>query len=586
MTAWLSHRHLPLLAAVLAMLLCAPALGHGWYGDDWFHRAVLLDSGLFPTSEPLWSLFHFLSPESNALITEWGIFPWWGDADARARFLRPLSALTHVADIRLWPHSAPLQHLHSLLWLGAAVAVMGTAARAMLRDVAGPLAAGLAVVLYAIDDAHSTPAAWLANRNALVAITFGGAALLAHLRGTRMNHKAHWGLPVAVGLTAVALASAEAGLGAVAWIGAWELTCGRGSLVRRGARLLPYVLLIGVWRALYDHWDYGASGSGLYIDPGASPLVFAQALAGRWPHLAAVTFAPLPVDLWAALKIDQRAVALLPALFVLAGVGWLAWPLLRRRDAVGDRTRLALVGAAVCVVPPAAAFPMDRVVGFAILGAAMLYALLYVHGTATGIRRHALTLVLLVQGPISAVMLVAKVAALPMMGQLFGAGATGAPADPAIADQVLLYVNGTDFAAIYTPVHRHGEGTAPIPKRTALLTSCLTENTVARVDVDTLRITAKDGWLARGLDQLVRAPEDPLHLGDRIERPDFTATVEALTEDGRPATVRFDFVRPVDDPQHRWVAFEGTTLTPGHVVPWTPPAVGETVVLPWALPLR
>ena len=106
-----------------------------------------------------------------------GIFPWWTDPLIKAEFLQPLTVATHRLDYRLWPDSAVLMHAHSLLWCAALVA----ATAVLYRRLMGPTpAAGVAALLFAVDDAHGGPAGWIANRNALVAATFGVLALLAH----------------------------------------------------------------------------------------------------------------------------------------------------------------------------------------------------------------------------------------------------------------------------------------------------------------------------------------------------------------------------------------------------------------------
>jgi hypothetical protein len=42
LTIPLTHRRLPAMAAVLAIVLTLPALGAGWLMDDYYHRVVLL----------------------------------------------------------------------------------------------------------------------------------------------------------------------------------------------------------------------------------------------------------------------------------------------------------------------------------------------------------------------------------------------------------------------------------------------------------------------------------------------------------------------------------------------------------------
>ena len=57
--------------------------------------------------------------------------PWWGSPDLHQAFLRYASTLTMMLDYRLWPNYPALMHLHSLLWLAAAV----LAAALLYREV-------------------------------------------------------------------------------------------------------------------------------------------------------------------------------------------------------------------------------------------------------------------------------------------------------------------------------------------------------------------------------------------------------------------------------------------------------------------
>ena len=77
---------------------------------------------------------------------------------------------THWLDYQLWPDAPWMMHAQSLVWLAGTVLIAGLLYR---RIEAVPWVAGLAVLLYAVDDARAAPASWIANRNALVASVFG-----------------------------------------------------------------------------------------------------------------------------------------------------------------------------------------------------------------------------------------------------------------------------------------------------------------------------------------------------------------------------------------------------------------------------
>ena len=570
--------------AALAIGLASPALRHGWAGDDWYHKIVLGQTGLLGERHPTWDLFRFLAPgPTNDALAARGLLPWWADLDVRAGFLRPISALTHQLDQALWPDSAALQHAHSLLWFGLAVALWGALLRGWLR----PAAAGaglLAALLYAVDDGHAVPAAWLANRNSLVALSFTAGSLIAW--GRWLAAPRVFTYLVSLTLGGAALLAAEAGLAVVAWVAAWQLTLAPGPLPRRLTALLPWAALVVGWRLIYDAWGYGASASGLYIDPGAGLLRFAGALAIRLPVLLSALWLPLPVDLWAALHQDHHLPVAIAALLPTAAVLALAAPLLRRDDPSGARARFALLGALLCAVPPSAAFPMDRVLGPAAAGAAALLALLATDPALGAARRRAARALVVVHAVAGPALLFGRTATLDVLGQVFDAGADAVPVAPGVADQTVIFVNGTDFTAVYTVVVREVRGGAPAPAAVGVLGPALSRTALHRPDAQTLVLRPDGGFLGRGLERLMRSAERPFRVGDRARRPGFEAEVREITADGRPAEVAFHFDRPLEDPGYLWMSFEGMSPWGEHLVPWTPPPVGAQLQLGPALPLR
>src|SRR5262249_13600395 len=114
-----------------------------------------------------------------------GAYPWWTLPEGQVAFWRPLSALTHWIDFALWPDAPQVMHGQSLLWLG----LLGAAAAALYRRIGANAggAAALAGVLYAVDHTHGFAAAWVSNRNILLAALFGVLALGAHTRWRRQG---------------------------------------------------------------------------------------------------------------------------------------------------------------------------------------------------------------------------------------------------------------------------------------------------------------------------------------------------------------------------------------------------------------
>ncbi len=573
----LRHPWLPGLLAVLGVLLALPSLWVGLAGDDWVHVGILNRVGFLHFEEsPLWTFFRFMpGGAGNQHLLDAGIMPWWADFEMKAAFFRPLSVLTHMLDHAVAPSSYGLHHLHSLGWYAL---VCGLATLLLRRFIGvGALgAAGLAALLFAVEDAHGIPAAWIANRNALVSMSLGLGALLLHLRG---RAEGRVGLQAgALPLFVLALLAGESGLGALAYLGAWELCCGPGSLRRRAGALAPWLGVVLLWRIVYNNLGYGASGGGLYIDPGREPLVFLGAAALRLPVLALGQWLQAPVELYLmAPRTAQWSAAVVGAL-VMGGVALLALPTLR---ASAPARGLAL-GSILALVPVCAAFPMDRLLMWPGLGAFGLLGLVAAdHLGGSGWRRWVTGGLLLLHGPLAALLLVGRAAMVPVLAGIMGAGARGAPVEGDIEHQSFIFLNGTEIPVVYVGLIRAVAGVAPVPRKVALLASLRLDNDIEVRDASTLVYRVEEGFLDHPSDNMFRNPDLPFTVGQRIQMADFQVEIEALTDDGRPRQVAVRFEQPLDSGSLRWLAWRD-----GAVVEVTLPPVGGHLLLPatWPLP--
>jgi hypothetical protein len=571
---FLSIRPLPAALALVAVLLTLPALWTGLVGDDYFHRVVLLNLGpLGAATEPVADLFAFLPERLRGWMTEQGLLPWWSDPDLTVALARPVAALTHVLDYRLWPNDFVLQHAHSLAWFALAVGLVAT----LYRRVHGAgVVAGLAGLLFAVEDAHAMSAGWLAGRNGLLCLVVGTALVHQHVTWRQTRRPRAFALSLLA--LALGLGCGEATLGALAYVAAWQVTREEGGWMRRLLPLLPHTLIVIVWRLLYSTLGYGTRGSSLYVDPGAQPLLFLDALVERWPLLVAAQWLQAPIDVWAILPraaaLAASAVCALAATFVL----WLIWTLLRAHGLA----RFWALGMALSLIPVCAAFPMDRLLLFAGIGAFALMAMLCescgvwlwsAAGPATW-RRRAVKLLVVLHLPVAAVWLVARVALVPEWGSFFMSAARDAPRGPEVARQTFVFVNGNDFPVFYGSIVRTATGDGPVPRRLAQLSTMLAANEVWREDEQTLVITPRNGYLALAIERLLVGAGRRFEVGQAIERPDFVAEIREVTEDGRPRRVAFRFRQPLEAPDYCWLYWKA-----GRVVPFPLPAPGERLTI-------
>jgi hypothetical protein len=570
----LEHRRAPLFAALLAFALMLPSLGSGMVGDDYFHRMVLLRLGEWGTAtNRVWELFSFVPTRLIGWMLNAGYLPWWTDTGINVSLARPLTALTHILDYALWPNATALQHLHSLLWFVLGVWLVASLYRRLHVSAA---VAGMAALLFAVEDAHSMVAGWVANRNALLCLVFGLGMLHMHVSWSRTHAPRH--LICALALFALGLGCGEATLGAAAYIVAWQLLREKGPWFKRLLPLAPYTLIAVLWRLAYDLRGYGVRGFSLYLDPVQQPLGFLGALAERLPLLVTAQWLQAPVDVWLALPRRAQIAASVVASLLVASVCVLLWNLLRR-DA---QARFWALGMVFSLVPLCAAFPMDRLLLFAGLGAFGLMAALF---ESCGVwprkevrrgklRRRAAQLLLLFHLPLAASLLIARNFALPLFGSFFEAGARLAPRGPEVARQTFVFVNGNEFFITYTHIIRTATGHSPAPLRMAQLSSLLTLNRVRRTDAQTLVITAEGGFFSDTLDRLFVSPGQKYPIGQRYQRPDFVAEIRAVTGDGRPLEIAYRFSVPLENSGLRWLYWKNRRL-----MEFPLPAVGECVTV-------
>ena len=81
--------------------------------------------------------------------------------------------------------------------------------------------AGLATLLFTVQDTHNMSISWLANRNALIAFCFGVLSVEYHIRWRQQSSRKD--LIFSIILLILGLVSAEAGLCAGGYIVAWSM---------------------------------------------------------------------------------------------------------------------------------------------------------------------------------------------------------------------------------------------------------------------------------------------------------------------------------------------------------------------------
>ena len=605
----LTARYLPLAVAVLSVLLALPSLRAGWMLDDYFHRAVLLERSRYrellgAPSE----MFRFFrgDPERAGQLIDLGLYPWWTYPSLKGEFLQALTVLTHRLDYALWPDSPVLMHAHSLIWLAM---VVGFTACFYRRMLGATWVAGVAALVFAVDDARGATVGFIANRNVLVAATFGVPALIAHDRARRDGSRiAAWLAPL---LLAGALFSKEEGVGTCAYLAAYSLCVDRKGWWRAALALWPYLLVGVVWASLRAYWGYGVRDVGLYIDPLSDTGRYLAAAVGRIPVLLLGQWTPFPADL---------GIVMPPALLwvttgLLLGLILFALGPLLRRDRLA---RFWAVGMLLALLPVSATLPGDRLLTFASIGAAGLLAQFwafvigdracYAHPHrgldarkpedrfALPVHSHSECYVddapasrrwrALAQGVawclVAVHLVAAPLACLMRAGNPVGPWwierrlyiPTGLVAAP--EGRTVVVVNApSPMHANYLGLRRELEGKS-VPRFMRVLAPAMSGVTIRRLDERTLAIRPHRGYLRWVLDRVFRSERRGFAVGEQVKLTGMTVRIMSLTDDGRPSEAAFRFDERLESPSFVWLCFRR-----GGFEPFTVPDVGQEVEIPF-----
>jgi hypothetical protein len=562
------------LVILVALVLALPCLFSGFFIDEYVQAARWRASvdqvegkGIV---DFLNDCFLFAGGDHAAYQGEMehGMVAWWQAPDWKIHFWRPLSAATHAIDLLLWPSSALLMHLHTLLWfLGLLYALY-----ALYRRFFTPRVACLALALYAWDDARGQVLSWIAKRNLLIAGVFGICTLIAYDKWRRDGWRpGAWLAPM---LLAAGLLSAEMGLSTTGFLFAYALCLDKGSLWRRTLRLAPYLTVVVVWQALYAAGGYGAKATVAYVHPLSEPLTYALRLLEIAPAVSLGQLTPMMSDLWGIYPLPIKVAMFLLAAAVLVVIGRVAWPRLTDQPLA----RFWLIGAGLSLFPLATSGPMDCNLVFFGFGVAPALAMVLVKALdnppTSRWSRFVVATLALCNLAIAPLLLPAK--CLTMLGMGFGLPLTDAsiPRDAAVAQKTLVAVWVISEGGLYASWnHRYARG-IPGPGKIRLLATSLGNVSVTRLDEVTLRLRPEHGFYDSRFQQLMRSLSEPFHQGDVVRLSNMTAAVTDVTADGRPLTVDFRFSAPLESPEWLWMRGDGLRL-----INWSPPKLGETVVV-------
>lgn len=363
----LEYRHFNIILVATAVVATLPALSTGLLNDDLSQWPVLASadavnprlSELGIGSDNSGQLGAVISEQFAPMdnkrnlkeIREYGAVPWWTYEGLWVRFWRPVASFTHWLDYRIFGESPVAMHAHNILWLGAVVFLVTV----MYRRLNGPAwMAGLAGLLFVLDDFTYFPAMWIANRNIFLSLFFGILCVLWHHRWRQSGWRGD-GL-VSVIFLSGSLLSAEAGIATCAYLFAYAATLEDSDLRERARSLIPAILLVITWRVIYNMLGHGASGGSFYLDPSREPLRYAWAMIVRGPILIMREWSRISADTFSCVPVSTQMILWPIVVLLLVLIMYLIWPLLK----ANRHARFWAIGMHLSVLPICATMPMNR----------------------------------------------------------------------------------------------------------------------------------------------------------------------------------------------------------------------------------
>jgi hypothetical protein len=591
-------RRAQLAAVLLGLALVLPTLWAGFFADDYLQIAQLEGWSTNPVG-PL-DLYSFVPPDRARLaeLLDRGA-PYFTAPDLKLRFFRPLSSAVMALDHALFGRHPFPYHVHTLLWYAALLLVVA----ALYRRAAPRSLALLALFIFCLDDGHVVSLTFIAARHALISCVLVWLGLGAHLRWRIHGWRpGAWLAPL---LGALGLAAGETGLGALAYLVAWEL-CERRPGWRRA--LVPTGLIVAGYLVGYRLTSAGARASGAYLDPLGDPVAFFGELPARLALLFGNLILRTPLD---AAFMDDRLRAPLVAAGVAAALAVALWlPRALRRLPPGEAAQvrwmgLGAAGALVAGTPGALG---DRLVFAAGLGGSVVVAALLRDAWQLFRARRGRLLAAVALVSLGLPNLVIAAVALPGKAIFFTKMFDGyrrlareAEIAAPVPARVVIVALDDLFALDLLPIRAFEQGRTPAELRPiargeggalegpdrlgalggGILSMAPGAHRLRRTAADTLELSAVDGTLLDGpWPSLFRSRGQPLARGAVVRTSYMTATV-LDDRAGRPTRVSFQFTQPLDAPSLVFLVFRD-----GGLRRLAPPPIGTELTLPRLKPFE
>lgn len=258
--------------------------------------------------------FLFYNDQNSSLNEQrnYGNLPWWSATEGRLNPFRPIASAMLWLDHQLFSkaqlNAQWLSRLYFIFFVFSAFLFYhginqhtesaspkpsnssSSSPSSSTSENSLAIISFLATLFLLFDLSVTANLLWLAARNSYASCAFALCAFYFHLK-TRENDKTLLYIP-ALFTYLLALLTAEAAVSMFAYFVAYAWIKDKRGFVIGSISIVPYFLLIILWRLAYNHLNFGAVGNGLYTDPGQNlfgfvirlyevlPIIFTSVVTG------------------------------------------------------------------------------------------------------------------------------------------------------------------------------------------------------------------------------------------------------------------------------------------------------------------
>lgn len=553
----------PLSIIALAFALSLPALITGYFGDDYMHHALLQESS--PIQKPqdlsLFGLFSFVNGDTTRThqLMDLGLLPWWTNPDLKYAFWRPISEITHWIDHRLWPSTPELMHAQNIAWYLLLIYLVYVLFKSSLPSKASTLSAGipiLAMLIYGLDSSHGFTVSWIANRNSLIAATFGVSSLIFYIRWYHQGRHSNYILSLV--FLSLSLLSAEFGISTCAYLGAFAIFMDKSGPIKGLIYIIPHAALTGLWWLVYKVGNFGAANAdAYYLDPIASPLLFLSTLGERLVALIGSQWGLVPAEVFGFIGPSNPFVgnvALIVGAVFISLTLLLLTPLLKQYAHV----RFWFFGMLFAALPVCSAAPHDRVLLFIGLGGSYCAAAIIIaalkhaqenygdFALAAKLTAYPFALTHLILAPLLMPLMSYSTKIWSAQLDLTPALFAGINSIDDIENKQFILFNvpiGSALAITTTRVVQN----LPLPDKLWVISTTDTDTTVTRISDNQLLATKPTGFIT-GAEQATRNLQSkPINVGDSVPLNGVTIEVIKLSTLGHPTQILLTFNHSLDN---------------------------------------